>query len=1009
MHKIFIVALLLSLTLSVCAVSAADGVTFEKSTNETDNNEISISTEIDNENEENSLLSASDENEMISTDESSVELSQSDEQELSNQKENDEIISDEETGTFSELQTQISENYGSTLKLAKNYEYDKNYPVNNGLGIKITETITIDGQGKTLDGKKLSRIFFIEAKNVILKNITFINGKSIDPNTMHGGGAIYFDGVSGTVKDCTFTNNEAESPWYPGDPPTIPSATDGGAMYGGSAINCKFTANTVKGYGGAMSGGSAINCTFIRNIAQNSYYGYKGGAMYECSAINCKFIDNTAKEGGAMSGGSADTCIFVTSTDTLSGTSILKPSLNIYGLTNVYTGEKLTFDLKTNSGMSINNGNISITISNKTGGETKKYSCLSGEGWIVELPVGSYSASFNTQYKDFAKIDKTLTVNPDTSFSALDYIINNNNNSVINLPHDFYFDKDYDVDYVNGIVINRPVIINGNGVTIDARKMARIFYVTSSDEVILKNLTFKNGNAENSSHGGAIYWKAPGRIENCNFINNNASLNGGAICWDGANGTVKNSKFTNNSADRYGGAIFWNGANGTLSNSIFTENTAYNGGAVDWRGVKGILTDSKFFNNKANRSGGAVRWSANNGTLSSCVFSNNNATTDSGGAVDWFANYGNLTNCEFIANNANVSGGAIFWNGINGTLSNSNFTGNKARVVGAIRVLKNFTIIGSTFKNNTGNCRNILKNSEANLILRDCNLETIVKISQINNCLFNSNATVNITFDDGTNNGNYSVALYNNNVLLQTFPYNSSYKYQYTWDKLEYGNYSITAIGSDDNGNSYIANYDPMKFQVYKYNTTVNINPIANVVYGENVIITFNIVNKTTVKYEVKDASGKIVKNGIVESDNLTLADLPCGNYIITITNNENENYSSSSQSASFTVNKAKVKLVPAKKTFKFKAAKKTKKVKVTLKDNKNKAVKKVKVTLKIKGKKVKGKKTFKAKTNKKGVVTFKITAKKTKFAQGKYKATLTFKGNANYQKASKKVKIVIK
>ena len=442
---------------------------------------------------------------------------------------------------------------------------------------------------------------------------------------------------------------------------------------------------------------------------------------------------------------------------------------------------------------------------------------------------------------------------------------------------------------------------------------------------------------------------------------------------------------------------------------IFTENTAYNGGAVDWRGVKGILTDSKFFNNKANRSGGAVRWSANNGTLSSCVFSNNNATTDSGGAVDWFADYGNLTNCEFIANNANVSGGAIYWKGLNGTLSNSNFTGNKARVVGAIRFTKNFTAIGCTFKGNTGEYRNILGNADATLVLRDCNLETIVKISQISNHIIYSNATVNITFDDGTNHGNYSVALYNNNILLQTFPYNSSCIYEYTWDKLEYGNYSITVIGSDDNGNNYIANYDPMKFQVYKYNSTVSINPIANVDYGENVTITFNIVNRTTVTYEVKDNTGKIVRKGTAESNNLTLTGLSAGNYIITITNNENENYSSTSQSVSFTVNKVNVKLVPAKKKFKFKPTKKTKKVKATLKDNKNKGIKKVKVTLKIKGKKAKGKKTYIAKTNEKGVVTFKITSKKTKFAKGKYKATLTFKGNTNYKKTSKKVNLVIK
>ncbi len=99
-----------------------------------------------------------------------------------------------------------------------------------------------------------------------------------------------------------------------------------------------------------------------------------------------------------------------------------------------------------------------------------------------------------------------------------------------------------------------------------------------------------------------------------------------------------------------------------------------------------------------------------------------------------------------------------------------------------------------------------------------------------------------------------------------------------------------------------------------------------------------------------------------------------------------------------FKVTKAKAKIVAKKKTFK--AKKKTKKYTITLKDNKGKAIKKVKVTIKI------GKKTFKAKTNKKGKATFKIK-KLTK--KGTYKAKITFKGNKYFKKVTKKVKIKVK
>ena len=70
------------------------------------------------------------------------------------------------------------------------------------------------------------------------------------------------------------------------------------------------------------------------------------------------------------------------------------------------------------------------------------------------------------------------------------------------------------------------------------------------------------------------------------------------------------------------------------------------------------------------------------------------------------------------------------------------------------------------------------------------------------------------------------------------------------------------------------------------------------------------------------------------------------------------------------------------------------------MKNSKGKGVKKVKVTLKVKGK------TYKAKTNAKGKATFKIK-KLTK--KGKYGATMTFKENKYYNKATKKVKITIR
>ena len=97
---------------------------------------------------------------------------------------------------------------------------------------------------------------------------------------------------------------------------------------------------------------------------------------------------------------------------------------------------------------------------------------------------------------------------------------------------------------------------------------------------------------------------------------------------------------------------------------------------------------------------------------------------------------------------------------------------------------------------------------------------------------------------------------------------------------------------------------------------------------------------------------------------------------------------------AKVVVLKAKPKITAKSKTFKVKA--KAKKVTATLKDNRGRAMKNVKLTLKVKGKK------YTAKTNKKGVATFKVKLAK----KGTYSTKIAFKANSNYKAVSKTIKI---
>lgn len=215
-------------------------------------------------------------------DDVAIELSPADTDDVISAGENEEITSEGNAGTFSELQSNISATAsGSTLLLTKDYQCEKDFDSN---GIIINQSITVDGNGYTLDAQGISRIFNVTADNVILKNINFING-----NTTMKGGAVFFE-KSGTLSDCNFINNTATS--------------DGGAVYFNSSStveNCNFVNNTATGYGGAVyryMSGNITNCNFTNNTAT-----YSGGAIYsadQVTILNCNFNGNEANSGSAL-------------------------------------------------------------------------------------------------------------------------------------------------------------------------------------------------------------------------------------------------------------------------------------------------------------------------------------------------------------------------------------------------------------------------------------------------------------------------------------------------------------------------------------------------------------------------------------------------------------------------------------------------------------------------------------------------------------------------------------
>ena len=173
------------------------------------------------------------------------------------------------------------------------------------------------------------------------------------------------------------------------------------------------------------------------------------------------------------------------------------------------------------------------------------------------------------------------------------------------------------------------------------------------------------------------------------------------------------------------------------------------------------------------------------------------------------------------------------------------------------------------------------------------------------------------------------------------------------------------------------------------YNTAKNLVITLKDSAGNPIINASVSVNLKGIENYTTDENGQI---------KIPVQKLTPKTYVAKISYGGDNNHVESNSYGVVVVKKITSKLTAKAKTFKVKT--KTKKYSVILKTNKNKAIKNTKVYLKVNGK------TYAAKTNKKGKATFKIT-KLTK--KGKFAAVVTYKGNAYYNKVSKKVKITIR
>ena len=602
-----------------------------------------------------------------------------------------------DSGTFSDLQKIINlAADGNTIHLSKNY-------VSDNTNLRISKSLTIEGDGFTLDGLGKSKILQINTENyVVLNNIIFknafdnaiqfnrINSNSVISNCIFDNGigssygsygiAILFTNtVSNLIIDSTrFLNNK--------------NAVGGGALYftkesnNNIIRNCEFVANVAR-TGGAISfennvnNNYFLNNTFFSNSAITKNNDYGGGAIYFEKDLthsvfeNNEFIMNnaTVKDGGAIfvRGNNVNNliknCVFSNNhAEQHGGAIFLNSKTNDFNITNsIFEKNSASY------GGGLFFGDVTTNVN-----------IYSSEFYGNNNAIGGGAIYFKKESlnNNFTNVD--FNSNSSNACGAIAFE-NNMVNNIFEL-----------VNFTNNT--GKTIKNNYGG--------GAIFVEGNAHDNNFRNSLFANNTV--TTNGGAINIRgnlSDNSFEFVNFSNNTAAINGGALS---INGNSQNNNFTaffvNNKAKNDGGAVYVGGKsnNDLFKDGAFNNNQANCGGAILFNGnVGNILIDEYNFTNNNNAVGGGAiyfRKESNNNNIENCEFINNVAR--SGGAIffennvdnNYFTN-NNFTENSAVTNNSDYGGGAIFCEKTmkNTLFENNNFIYNTATTDGGAIYLKN--------------------------------------------------------------------------------------------------------------------------------------------------------------------------------------------------------------------------------------------------------------------------------------------------------------------------------
>ena len=204
-------------------------------------------------------------------------------------------------GTLADLQGQVNAiPSGGTLQLTQDYAYNSGSGDPVG-GVSITQAITIDGNGHTVRGGTLARIFTINAPglSVTIKNLKVTEGFGTNGNTNTSASAILVSSGNVVFENCVVTDNGSVSDRYGASAIRINAGAN--VSFTGCEISYNRVSTSMDRGGGITTLGNVkfYNCVIKGNIGQG-----RGGGLYvdngKVFMKDCAITGNEGVRGGGV-------------------------------------------------------------------------------------------------------------------------------------------------------------------------------------------------------------------------------------------------------------------------------------------------------------------------------------------------------------------------------------------------------------------------------------------------------------------------------------------------------------------------------------------------------------------------------------------------------------------------------------------------------------------------------------------------------------------------------------